>query len=70
MINILKKGKAVPVTGREGPEGCERSRFPHFVDNGLTDGGQVVSRTHRQAPPPQEFSWYSFPLDAESTPGP
>jgi hypothetical protein len=33
-----EKKKAVPVTGREGPEGCETSRLPHFLDNRLTDG--------------------------------
>jgi hypothetical protein len=26
-----KQGKAVPVTGREGPQGCETSRLPHFL---------------------------------------
>jgi hypothetical protein len=26
-----KKGKAVPVTGREGPQGCETLRLPHFI---------------------------------------
>jgi hypothetical protein len=35
-----KKGKAVPLTGCEGPQGCETSRFPHFLDNRLTDGCQ------------------------------
>jgi hypothetical protein len=25
-----KKGKAIPVTGHEGREGCEMSRLPHF----------------------------------------
>jgi hypothetical protein len=36
-----KKGKAIPVTGSGGPYGCERSRLPHFLDNRLTDGGEV-----------------------------
>jgi hypothetical protein len=26
-----KKGKDIPVTGREGPLGCETSRLPHFL---------------------------------------
>jgi hypothetical protein len=25
------KHKAIPVTGRGGPYGCETSRFPHFA---------------------------------------
>jgi hypothetical protein len=47
--NILtqRKGKAVPVTGRGGPQGCETSRLPHFLDKQLTVGGAVVSLTRR-----------------------
>jgi hypothetical protein len=65
------KSKVIPVTGRGDPQGCETSRLPHFLDNPLTSGGEVVSLTRR--PPalnPQEYSWYSFQLEAESTPGP
>jgi hypothetical protein len=40
-----QKGKAIPVTGRGGPYGCETSRLSHFLDNRLTDGGEV-SLTH------------------------
>jgi hypothetical protein len=29
------------------PYGCETSRLPHFLDNRLTDGGEVVSLTPR-----------------------
>jgi hypothetical protein len=65
-----KKGKAIPVTGREGPLGCERSRLPHLLDNRVTDGGMVVSLTRRPPFILQEGSWYSFLLEAESTPGP
>jgi hypothetical protein len=42
-----KKGKAIPLTAHEGPYGCETSRHPHFLDNRLTDGGEVVSPTRR-----------------------
>jgi hypothetical protein len=67
---MCNKGKSILVTGRVKPFGCETSRFPHFLDNRLTDGGEVVSLTRW---PPfifQEDSWYSFLLEAESTPGP
>jgi hypothetical protein len=37
--------KAILVTGRGGPYGCETSRFPHFLDDRLIDGGEVVSLT-------------------------
>jgi hypothetical protein len=64
------KGKAIPVTGRGGPWGCETSRFPYFLDNRLTDGGEVVSLSRRPPFTPQEGPWYSFLLEAESNPGP
>jgi hypothetical protein len=68
MVKI--KGKAIPVTGREGPQGCERSRLPHLLDRRLTDGGEVVSLTRRPPFTPREISCYSFLLKAESTTGP
>ena len=34
------------------------------------DGGKVVSLTHRPLFTPRKYSWYSFLLEAESTPGP
>jgi hypothetical protein len=46
------------------------SRIPHFLDNRLTDGGEVVSLRRRPLFNPQEDSWYSFLLETESNPGP
>jgi hypothetical protein len=63
-------GKAIPVTGHGGPYGCETLRVPHYLDNRLTDGGEVVSLMRRPPFTPHEDSWYSFMLEAESTPGP
>jgi hypothetical protein len=65
-----KKVKFSPSTGLGGPYGCERLRLPHFLHNRLTDGGKVVSPTRLPLFTPQEDSWYSFLLEAESTPGP
>jgi hypothetical protein len=48
----IKKGKAIPVTGCGGPEGCERSRLPHLLD--------IVSLTRWPPFTPKEDSWYSF----------
>jgi hypothetical protein len=47
---LAVKGKAIPVTGR----GCETSRFPHFLDNRLTDSGEIISLTRR---PPFTHRW-------------
>jgi hypothetical protein len=41
-------------------------RFPHFLDSRLTDGGEFVNLTRRPHLYPQEDSWYSFLLEAES----
>jgi hypothetical protein len=67
---MMHKGKAIPVAGHEGPWGCEVLRLSHFLDNRLTDGGEAVSPKHRAALYPQDDFWYSFLLEAESTPGP
>jgi hypothetical protein len=70
MWQMTIKGKAGPVTGREGRYGCKTSRLPHLLDNRLTDGGEVVRLTHRPPFTLQKASWYSFLLEAESTAGP
>jgi hypothetical protein len=45
-------------------------RLQHFLDNRLIDDGETVSLTRRPLFTRQEVSWYSFLLEAESTPGP
>jgi hypothetical protein len=67
---MKRKVKAIPVTGRGGPQGCETLRLPHFIDSWLTDGGEVVSLTHWPPLTRRKISWYSFLLEAESTAGP
>jgi hypothetical protein len=52
----MEHGKAIPVTDCGGPQGCETSRLPHFLDSRLTDGGEVVSLTRRPPFTPQEDS--------------
>ena len=67
--NKAGKGKAVPLQAWSGPEGSRKLRFPDFVTI-ARDGGKVVSITHRPLFTPRKYSWYSFLLEAESTPGP
>jgi hypothetical protein len=43
---VKKKSKAILVTGRGGPWGCEMLRLSYFLDNQLTDGGEVVRLMH------------------------
>jgi hypothetical protein len=49
------KSEAISVTKRRGLQGCESSRIPHFVDNRLTDGGEVVSLMRRPSFTPKEI---------------
>jgi hypothetical protein len=53
---IVGKGKAVPLQAWGGPEGSRKLRFPDFMS------------THRMVV--RKYTWYSFPVEAESTPGP
>jgi hypothetical protein len=44
------------------------SRIPRQSEH---EGGKVVSPTHQlPLPPARKYSWYSFLLEVESTPGP
>ena len=63
------EGKAIPLQAWSGPEGSRKLRFPDYMTT-AQDGGKVVSLTHRLLLPPRKYSWYSFLLEAESTPGP
>jgi hypothetical protein len=53
---IYYVSKAIPVTGRGGPYSCETSRLQHFLENRLTDVGEVVRLTRRPPLTPQEDS--------------
>jgi hypothetical protein len=57
---IIKYLKAIPVTGRGGLQGCKISRISHWLDNRLTDGGKVVSPTHRQRSTPRIHYFSAF----------
>jgi hypothetical protein len=61
----VKKCRAIPVIGLGGPQGCETSRIPYFLDNWLTDGGETLSLIRRPLFNPQNHSWYSFVIADE-----
>jgi hypothetical protein len=39
-INV---NNAIRITERGGPYGCETQRIPHFLDNRMTEGGEVIN---------------------------
>jgi hypothetical protein len=44
---LMWPAKDIPVTGRGGPYGCEILRLPNFLENRLTDGGEVFNFMRR-----------------------
>jgi len=62
------KGKAVPLQAGTGPEGSMKLRLPDFMIT-AQDGGRL-SALRTGCLTPRKYSWYSFLLEAESTPGP
>jgi hypothetical protein len=56
MVKIKKK--TIPVRDPGGSLGYEMSRLPHFLDNQLTDGSEVVRLMDLPPftpPPPRKF---------------
>ena len=68
-VEVKCKGNAVLLQAWSGPEGSMKLRFPDFMTT-AQNGGKVVTLTHRPPLPPRKYTWYSFPLEAESTPRP
>jgi hypothetical protein len=50
----LKIKKAIPAAGGGGLQGCEMLGIERCLGNRLTDGGKVVSPTHRPLFTPQK----------------
>jgi hypothetical protein len=62
------KRETIRVADCGGPWGCDTSRFPHLLENQLRNGGEVAGLTRRPLFTPQEDSYCSFLLEAESAP--
>jgi hypothetical protein len=63
------KGKAIPLQAFTSPEGSRRLRLSNFKKIG-TGRWQDCQPYAPAAFTPRKYSWYSFLLEAESTPGP
>jgi hypothetical protein len=80
MVDILEESqscnvsslqdKAIPVQPWTGPEGSRRLRLPDFMTVGTWMWSGCQAYTPAAFTPPRKYSWYSFLLEAESTPGP
>jgi hypothetical protein len=67
--NLKAKGKAIPLQALTGPEDSSRLRLPDFK----TIGASRWQDCQPYAPAvftPRKYSWYSFLLKVDSTPGP
>jgi hypothetical protein len=53
----LKVSRTIPVIEHVGLWGSELLGIPHCLDNQLTDGGKVVSLTHRPRFTPQKLNF-------------
>ena len=62
-----KKRYSSPVTGLEWPRGFQEVKVPRFHDNG-TGWWQGCQPYAPAAFSPRKFTWYSFLLEAETTP--
>jgi hypothetical protein len=69
IIWYIVQGKPVPLKAWSGPEVSRNLRVPDFMTT-PQDGGKVVSLTYRPPLTPRKNIWYSFLLEAVSTPGP
>ena len=65
VTKIQDKGKAIAI---QPGQGSTKLRLPEFVDNWHTWRQKVVSPMHWLPLPSRRYSWYSFLLEAESTP--
>jgi hypothetical protein len=66
-VIVNKKAKAVLLQAQMDPEGSRKLRFPDFVTT-AQDGGRLSALPTGRLYP-KKSSWYSFLLQAESTPG-
>jgi hypothetical protein len=62
--------KSNPITGLDRPLGFQKVEAPRIFRQSAHEDGKVVSPTHRPPLPTMKYSWYSFLLEAKSSPGP
>ena len=68
MANLFSKSKVIPLQVLGRPLGFQEVGARRISRQLVLEGGKVVSPAHRPLLPPRKDSWYSFLLEAESTP--
>jgi hypothetical protein len=66
----VKLWQSNPIPDLDKPLGFQEFEVPRISRQSAHEGGKVVSPTHRPRLAPRKYSWYSFLLEAELTPGP
>ena len=64
----LNANKIFGKVQRNLAHGYRRMRFPDFEKQLVYESGKIVSPIHRPPLPHRKYSWYSFLLQAESSP--
>ena len=65
---VLCKGAEFPIQTWTGPSGCRELRLSEFCRESAHVGGKIFNPTHRPSLTPKKYPWYSFLLEADSTP--
>jgi len=68
ILHFIIKREVSPITGLKCPEGYRKLRFPDYVTM-AQEGVKFVSLTPRPLFTPRKYSWYSFLLEVQSSPG-
>jgi len=63
----IVRGKSIPLQAWTGPEGSKEAEDPRFQDNRRMKVVRL-SALHTVCLYPRKYSWYSFLLEAESSP--
>ena len=66
----LHIGKAIPLQAWHRPWGFQQVEAPRFQRQSARDGGRLSVQRTGHLNPLHEIPWYSFLLEAESTPEP
>jgi hypothetical protein len=62
--------KSYSITGLDRCLGLQKLEAPRISRQSAHEGAKVVGPTHRPPLPARRYPWYSFKLEAESTPRP